>query len=369
MKIALYDVTATMSYGGVQTFVWAMANALACRGHVVHVYGGDGNIKNITEKGIEVYTYPYVDRRRILDLGTRFRKFGERLSFFLNAYKDVINRQYDIIYIQKPYDLPFARFISKKTNGKTKVVFSSHGTEFYPGYKAFVSKVDYFFACSKYNANEVEGYCGIKPVVLYNAVDTELFCPTAPDAQLRRSLGITDEVVLVSACRLVGWKGIQIAIMAMAKISKTHRVKYLVIGEGEYMAELKRLTMKEGLESHVLFLGKVLNTELPSYYNISDIAVYPSLADETFGIAIAEAMACGLAVVSTAVGGIPEVIEGATGVLVPPSNIDLLAEALLQLINDAALRKDIGFAGRRRIVNRFSWDSTARMFEEYVGHV
>jgi len=89
--------------------------------------------------------------------------------------------------------------------GKGNIRF--RGTEFFAGYKYLVGKVDHFFACSEFNATQIEEYCGIRPRVLPNGVDTGLFMPRNPDPELSRKLGLDrSEDVIISACRLVDGK-------------------------------------------------------------------------------------------------------------------------------------------------------------------
>jgi glycosyltransferase involved in cell wall biosynthesis len=363
VRIALYEITSTVFYGGIQTFVWGLANSLACRGHTIHIYGGRGNVEFEIRNGVEIFKFPYLSRKKIPNFGTRFRKFAERISFSIFTIIPLIKNHYDLIYVHKPYDMPIALFASRLSGAK--VAFGSGGTEFFPCYKYFIKQLDYFFACSEYNTSEIERYCGIRPQVLYNGIDINIFSPQRPDNTLRRSLALKDnQRVLMSACRLVGWKGIHYAIKAVTILSK----KYIIIGEGEFEEELKNLTRKNKMQDKILFLGSLPNKDLPKYYSIADIAVFPSIADETFGISIAEAMACRVPVISTTVGGIPEVVANGTGLLVPPNDEDSLAMAMETLLFDDDLRERIGSAGRKWVLENFSWDVIVEKFERYLNN-
>lgn len=362
VKIALYEITSTVSFGGIQTFVWGMARALAERGHTVHIYGGEGDIRAASHKNIQVLTFPYISRRKMPNFGSRFRKLGERISFNISSFRKLAAGNYDLIYINKPYDLLVALAASKVS--KAISVFGSGGTEFFPGYKLLVRRLDLFLACSEYNATVIESYCGVRPSVLYNGIDTAVFAPRPADGDLRRLLGIgNDQPVLLSACRLVGWKGIQYALRAIAVLSKNYNLKYIVIGLGEYGEELKALAQELGIEDRVVFTGAVRNSDLPGYYSLADVAVFPSVADETFGISIAEAMSCGVPVVSTKVGGIPEVVAESTGLLVPPRDADALGRAVETFLADGTLRRETGVRARAWIMEQFSWPNIAARFE------
>jgi glycosyltransferase involved in cell wall biosynthesis len=120
-----------------------------------------------------------------------------------------------------------------------------------------------------------------------------------------------------------------------------------------------RLVAELGLEDRVTFSGRVSREELVRLYSRSELMVSPSLY-EGFGLPAAEAMACGTAVVATTAGAFPEVIEdGVTGLLVPPADAAALADAIARLMNDAALRRRMGEAGRARIEEHFTWRQTA----------
>jgi glycosyltransferase involved in cell wall biosynthesis len=363
VKIALYNLTTTTQAGGIETFNREMARALAKKGHTVHIYGGKSPVPYDTPPGVTTYLYPYIRRERVPNLGSRFIKLVERLSFGVMAFRDLIRRQYDYLYVSKPFDIPVALLASRYL--KAKVIFGSGGTEFFPGYGYLVKKVEHFFACSGFNASQIEQYCGVRPEILPNGVNTELFRPMDPDGELLQRLHIRGtENVIVSACRLVGWKGIQYAIRAAARlIREGYGIKYVIIGDGKYRSELAALAKTLGVENSVFFLGTVMNSELPRYYSIAGAAVFPSVGIEAFGIAIAEAMACGVPTISTGVGGIPEVVAEGTGLLVPPRDEAALSEAMKTLISDAALREAMSAGGRRRIVERFSWDVIVEMFE------
>ncbi|WP_353684122.1 glycosyltransferase family 4 protein [Thermodesulfovibrio sp. 3907-1M] len=363
MKILFYNVTTTIKHGGIESFCLGLAKNLAISGWDVTVCGGFPiNIE--LPDNLNFLTFPFIPRKKFPDFGSRFRKFMERLSFAYAALPTLKKNRYDFFCIFKPYDLPVALFI-KKMN-KCKIIFFSGGTEFYPGYGYFVKKLDYFFSCSNFNASQIEKYCNIKPVVLPNGIDTQVFKPLQPDLEIKNSLGIKNEKVIISVCRLVGWKGIQYSIKAVNKaIKEGYNVKYLIIGEGEYRKNLERLVNSLKINNKVIFLGNKSNFELPRYYSIADIAIFPSVADETFGISIAEAMACGIPVISTTVGGIPEVI-GDTGFLVPPCDKNAILDKIKLLINNENLRIELGSKGRQRVVQNFSWDIVIKKFWRHL---
>ncbi len=366
MKIALYNLTTTTKLGGIETFNWEMARALERKGHCVHIYGGRNAHVRDDLYNVPIYTYPYIKRSFIPNFGSRFRKFMERFSFGVSALRDISIRGYDYIYVSKPYDVPLTLLAAVLS--QAKVIYGSGGTEFFPGYAYLMKKVDYFFACSHFNALQIERYCGIRPQVLPNGVNTDVFKPLPIDSDVRQELAVADgQLVIISACRLVGWKGLQYAIKAVARLlRKGYSVKYYIIGDGEYKETLHTLVKDLAVEKSVIFLGNMPNAVLPRYYSLATVALFPSIANETFGISIAEAMACGVPVISTTVGGIPEVLGEGSGLLVSPENDHDLAAALEKLITDEKLRKKLGDAGRQRVSENFNWDKVVDRFERYL---
>jgi glycosyltransferase involved in cell wall biosynthesis len=131
-----------------------------------------------------------------------------------------------------------------------------------------------------------------------------------------------------------------------------------------YLERLQALLPPE-IRPRVHFHEWVRHDELAARYAAADAFVFPSIWNEPFGIPVAEAMAAGLPVVATAVGGIPEiVVDGETGILVRPGDSDSLAEALEAIVSRERLRADLGQAGRRRAVERFSWSRAAESYRE-----
>jgi glycosyltransferase involved in cell wall biosynthesis len=113
----------------------------------------------------------------------------------------------------------------------------------------------------------------------------------------------------------------------------------------------------------------VPNDELPSYYRSSIFSVIPSL-EEGFGIPAAEAMGCGIPVIATDAGGLPEVVEdGVTGYVVPKGDARALSAAMRKLLQDAALRRQMGRAGRKRALAQFDWLITAKSMENMYRNI
>lgn len=355
MKIALYELLSTVIRGGIQTNVWELSHEFCRRGHSVHLFGGNGSIRETVPGDFAVHTYPFIPRDRFPDLGTRFRAFCERLSFARHALKPLRAGRYDVILISKSYDMPTALWARRGSS--SRVVFKSGGTEFFPGYAACARRLDLFLACSRFNAEQIRRRTGVSPGVSYYGVDPGLFRPLERDTELANRLGIVpEEFVVVSAVRLVGWKGIQVAIEAIRDLRRQVRVRYVLVGDGDYRPQLEAQIRELGLAEVVTMAGAVSRATIPSYYSLAHAAVFPSIGDEAFGISVVEAMACGVPTVATTSGGIPEsVVEGETGFLVPPRDPVAIANALAVLAKDPVRAREMGMNGRKRAVGHFGW--------------
>ena len=130
-----------------------------------------------------------------------------------------------------------------------------------------------------------------------------------------------------------------------------------------YLLHLKNKTSRN-LKKNVTYYKYIPYSDLIEFYRRAHVFVFPSVWEEPFGMPIIEAMACGLPIVATNGGGIPEIIEdGKTGLLVERGNAGELAAGILSLIENRSLRESFGNAGRRFVLNRFKWD---RISEDLV---
>ena len=372
MRIAFIDVTATVSYGGVQTAVWNLARELAARSHAVTVYGGEGPLRPLAEDApaVDVKTFPFVPRDRVLDLGTRFRRLVERWTFARHARRSVIDDDHDWVILTKPFDFVWPRLMPR--GARTRFCFMSGGTDFYAGDRRLARRIDAMVACSHFNAWQVSSRYRRHPAVIYNGVDPARFGPSARSERVRAALGAAAGTVLMAfAGRLVGWKGLSVAIDALADPRLAALPLLLaIVGAGPERAALEARARRRGVEARVRFLPPVTHAEVAGIYGSCDIAVFPSIGDEAFGIAIAEAMSCGCAVIASHVGGIPEVVgnEGHAGILATPGRAREWAAQIAALAVDPARRRALGQAARARIVDGFTWaHSATRLTDELDG--
>jgi len=175
---------------------------------------------------------------------------------------------------------------------------------------------------------------------------------------LRRELGLTElQPVVITVARLHRQKGHCFLIEAVPRVLNTFPdARFLFVGEGELRAELEAKVVQARLDSAIRFLG--VRRDIPQLLAISDIFVLPSLWEGLPNVAL-EAMAAGVPVVATRVDGTPEVVvDGQTGLLVPPADAAALAEAVCRLLGDEALCRSMAAAAQARVRDVFSQERT-----------
>ncbi|HEX5501332.1 MAG TPA: glycosyltransferase family 4 protein [Thermomicrobiales bacterium] len=379
-RVALYNVTTTTKLGGVETFVWELARHLAARGVPVDVLGGRETRRPVAQAapGVRVRRAPFVRRewlRRAPGLARQYgaTKLAERLTFGATALPLLLRGDYDILHIQKPFDLPVGALVRRLRRGRTRLVFGCHGRDFFPGDRRWTGAVDVTVSCSATNAAEIAARYGLAPRVIYNGIDPARFAPRPADPALRARLaGGADRPVLLCVGRLVRWKGFEYAIEALALGQHEPAPALAIAGEGPYRPDLERLAAARGVADRVTFLGAWPHAAMPDLYAACDLLLGTSFVNETFGISLCEALAGERPVVAADFGGFREVVrDGETGLLVPPQDPAALAAAVDALLADPARRRAYGVAGRRDVAARFSWDAVVGRvldaYEEAIG--
>jgi glycosyltransferase involved in cell wall biosynthesis len=204
-----------------------------------------------------------------------------------------------------------------------------------------------------------------KSVVIPPGVDTTLFTPGGQ--------GSPGSIIFVAQMDFgMEFKGLDLLIKATkALVDRGTDVNLEVVGTGDLVPGYQELANHLGIASRVTFSGYLTGPDLVDAYRRSSVAALPS-GNESFGMSLAEAMACGLPVVASRTGGIPDVVEdGVTGLLVSHGVVNQLADALGAVINDCHLAERLGRAGRERVEREFDWSVRARatheLFEETLG--
>lgn len=219
----------------------------------------------------------------------------------------------------------------------------------------FASKIDRFLPVSEFLAGDLRSASGVSSkriTTIANGVDCRRFEPVDEEQRvlLKQRLSLRADVPVISFVGQIELhKGILDFCEAMVSLREQRDVEVVVAGDGSQLA-----TMRERFPQFQ-WLGRFDSVE--HILGASDMLVCPSRWQEAFGLVIAEAAACGLPVVATDRGGIPEVVsDGETGVLVPAANPAALCDRIVALLDDEALRMRMGQAARERALRLFSLD-------------
>jgi glycosyltransferase involved in cell wall biosynthesis len=267
---------------------------------------------------------------------------------------------------EKPRDALYGVLLGKLTGARSVVhMHVGYGEWQARTVKWALGQADAIVAISHFVAESIAdaGYPRERIHIVHNALDVTAWDPELDGSSVRRELGIPlDASVVGIASRLFKWKGHGYLVDAMALVKQAlPDARLIIVGEddpradpggGSYRAQLEAQVRQLGLQDSVVFTG--FRTDIPRLMAGFDVFAHPSW-EEPFGMVFLEAGAMLKPVVCWATGGAPEVIvDGETGLLVERGSIDGLADALLKLLRNPALRARMGAAGRRRATQVFS---------------
>jgi len=207
--------------------------------------------------------------------------------------------------------------------------------------------------------------------------DPEQFRPGIDTRAVRTRYGVNgDAAWILTVARLEAYKGVDMALRAVAQCRQDGLdVNYLVVGSGKKRKEYQRLAEDLRIADHVRFVGNVPEAELPAVFNIANAYIGVSRrADgsrvEGFGVALAEASACGLPVIAGQSGGLAEAVhDGETGLVVNPDDPAAVAAALKRLLGDQLFARRLGQAGRKAIETYYNWDRVIRDLRDIESQV
>lgn len=405
MRICLLCNRGNMYCGGQGVYLFYLARELHRLGHEVHAIVGppypdipDGVVEHRVENlNFLEFGFPKQEPFKLFTLlnlyelaVTQLGMFPEMFSFSLRAYQKVrqlIRRhRFDIIHdnqtlgygvlMMKAFDIPVVATvhhplpIDKKTDlaYMDKTGARIHRILFYP----FVMQhlvtrgMDRVITVSENAARETMGAFRVpreKIRVVYNGIDTEMF-------NSRDGVGKEKGRIIVVANSADRKKGIVYLLRAVQLLREEMDVKLTIVDKG--LPDNKytpALVSRYGLDGSVTFTGRLSVEELVRHYSRAEVAAVPSLY-EGFGLPAAEAMSCGVPVVSTNAGALPEVVEdGRGGILVQPRDSRALAAAIRRLLTDEELRTEMGREGRRMVKERFDWAEAAKRTVEVYQEV
>ena len=392
MKICSLTFSYPRSKDDVQCrFMHLLCKELAKK-HEVHIVTSNSVDTKKFEviEGVNVHRFNYFFPRRFqrVTYGTSMAQilkesFSAKLlfpflcfSFFVNAFR--VGRKCDIFHAQVAYAGifgVFANFFLKKP-----LVVTCRGTDINTAVKhkwlgvvmQFVlRRADMVVCVSDDLRDKVVNVLGIdkaRVVRIANGVDREMFKP-GNKLVLRKKLGVAkDKVVITFVGQLIEVKGVVDLIKAAdLLVKKDKNILFLLVGGGSKEADYKAEVKKLGLDDFFVFTGYKKAVEVARFLGLSDVFVLPSLAEGRPNV-ILEAFATKLPVVSTNVGGIPELVEdGVSGYVVKKNNPSELAGALRKLVLSESKRKSMGAKGYDFLIrNGLTWESTGKRYDEVL---
>lgn len=291
---------------------------------------------------------------------------------------------FDIAHTAELFSYYTHQALLAKKKGKVKKVVATvsenipFNQEWYPRQKAlkeFARKnLDNILAISSSSKQAMikEGYPRKKIAVVPHGLNLDKFKPQKKDEKLAKKLEISrDDLVVLSAGRLVPEKGFADLLQAANELTKDNNLrdenlKFLIIGVGPEKKNLVQLRDRLRLKKKVVFSRGLPYDEMVKVYNLADIFVLaskpaPGVAEQ-FGMVLAEAMACGVPVISTRCGATPETV-GEAGILVKPGEVGSLTQSLKDLILNQEKRKRLSKKGRKRVIENFSLEIVSRKIE------
>ncbi|ASJ07859.1 glycosyl transferase [Thermococcus siculi] len=382
MKIALVSDWYYPKIGGVATHMHQLAIYLKKRGHDVSIVTNGlktGKEEELEELGIGLVKIP----------GVVSPVLGVNITYGLKSNKELgmFLRDFDVVHAHHAFT-PLAlkavkagRTLGKATLLTTHSISFSHESSLwsalgltFPLFSHYLKYPHEIIAVSKAAKAFIEHFTDSPIKVIPNGVDDERFRPISEKEKerVKEELGISGDLVLYVS-RMSPRKGPHVFINAFQNIAREKdEVTLVMVGSGEMLPFLRAQAKFLDIEDRVKFMGYVPDELLPKLYASADVFVLPSTMSEAFGIVILEAMAAGVPVVTTTVGGIPEVVkENGSGILVPPGDEVALAEAVLKILHDKELAMKFGDAGRKAVESRYSWRVVARdienLYEEVLG--
>jgi glycosyltransferase involved in cell wall biosynthesis len=347
------------SSGGIGYYVYNLSRKLIERGHKVTVITR-GNAQKTRKEIIDGIDVFYV---------TFFPLYPFHLSlhgFFVNSLLKSKDAEFDLIHLHSPLVPSISTTLPVVTTVHTAMRVDSRYHEVVDPYSLAEKMQSMYFSplaetkllrlstivttVSPSVAEELRAY-GMDPEsvkIMWNGVDERLFFPVS-------SKGKTEYVLYTGVLR--ARKGLFDLLKCATIVNeKVPSIKFIICGTGPLLGKLKEQVFRKGLERQIIFTGRVQRKKLVQLYQEATIHVVPSLY-EGLPTVLLEAMACGLPVVATNVGGNRDVVSsGTNGLLVSPRSPEEMAKTILTLLDNEPLRARIGACARETIIRKYNWN-------------
>ena len=231
---------------------------------------------------------------------------------------------------------------------------------------------------NSYKAIASTSHCMAKEIEQYLMKNQEIYItPFGVDIEKFKNLNLErkENKIIIGIVKTLEPKyGVEYLIRAIKELEKTldkeifERIEVKIYGRGYLRESLENLAKELNIKEKIRFEGYILNSEVPKAINEMDIFVVPSILDsESFGVAAVEAMACEVPVVVSDADGLKEVVvDNETGFIVSKKDYKAIAEKIKVLVNNKELRKKLGRAGRKRVIELYEWnDNVENMIKIY----
>jgi glycosyltransferase involved in cell wall biosynthesis len=348
--------------GGSEIAAHYLAEHLSRRGHDVHVitHLDEGLAGESDENGFHVHRLP----RPAIRLAGAF-------VFWMNTFGTIRRIRPDIVHSQS-LGVAVSALISKRVLKIPYVVWGQGSDVHLPDWstnrfsRTVIKNADAAIALTEDMRQAMRARYEREIAIVPNGIELG---DRRTGLSMQKTGGFERRIICVG--RLYPVKGIQYLIQAMARIhGEMPGARLTLVGDGTERGELEDLVDRLGVRECVTFTGRVPHEEVRGYLDRADVFVLPSLS-EGLPLTILEAMASGLPIVATKVGGVPDIVdEGMNGYLVEPRNPDEIADRVSMLLRNDVVRDEISARNRKK-AEQFGWDEIAgaleRVYESAIG--
>ncbi|PYR22609.1 MAG: N-acetyl-alpha-D-glucosaminyl L-malate synthase BshA [Acidobacteria bacterium] len=363
------------SVGGSGVVATELAHALAGRGHQVHLMSSEppfrwrNGVPGLRFEPVDVPPYPlFREPQYLLALANTIARVAEERRL------DVVHAHYAVPHATAAY-LADQMLAAAPGVVCPRMVTTLHGTDITligsdPSYTRVVAfsieRSHAVTAVSRSLRADTSSALGIRPEkirVIPNFLDcAEYRRRFDPDLRAQVCPPVEFDALVVHVSNFRPVKRVDVALEVFRLIRQTVRARFALIGDGPVRADIERRVAAHELGRDVVFLGE--QQDLVPWLSIADLFLLPS-AQESFGLAALEAMACEVPVVASNVGGLPEIVNnGITGFVCPPAAVQMMAERGIALLTDRDLRSAITTTAAEMVRTRYCTDLVVPLYED-----
>jgi glycosyltransferase involved in cell wall biosynthesis len=391
------DVSIDKVTGGAERVLYEQSTRLADRGYLVHIltrHLPQHRSAHEIRRGVHEWRFPVISSNQpmffvstLRNAGALFRSLHNEFNYScliahqpyaaFAAYRIAAQRSIKKIYIC--HSLSFEEFISrnpKPVGLAGKVMYALNVVLRKKTESSVLRASDPIIALSQYTRDKLQRVHAInanKIKLIPGGVDVGRFFPAGDKSAIRRQLGVPENrIILVTVRNLVNRMGLENLIRAMDRVRQTFHEVFLVIGgDGPLMDSLTAQAARLGLGNHIRFEGFIPEDQLPDYYRMADLFVLPTLDLEGFGLVTLEAMASGVPVLGTPVGGTNEILgrfdpDFLFADHTPAAMADRI-NAVCRMIKESPLKwEDISKRCRRFAAVNYGWDQHISALENII---